>query len=191
MFRLMRNTHLILGLVFFFFAFIFAISSLAIIYRPWLPESRVEQTRIVQIEASRTGSPRALALELMRDHGLAGDLSQVREKEDLVKFQIARPGTLTYIEYVPGSSEVKVETHDSGWLETFVELHLNHGFHHDFLPANAWAVLSLLGSVALLLLGATGIYLWFCLHEERAIGSVLLVLGLIYGLTSLIWSRMV
>jgi hypothetical protein len=40
-------------------------------------------------------------------------------------------------------------------------------------------------------MGATGIYLWFCLHEERVIGSILLLLGLVYGLTSLIWARMV
>ena len=40
MFRLMRNLHLIFGLVFFVFALVFAVSSLVIIYRPWLPQSR-------------------------------------------------------------------------------------------------------------------------------------------------------
>ena len=191
MFLWMRNTHLILGLVFVFFALIFASSSLVIIYRPWLPDSRVDQTRTVQIDAANATSPRALALELMRNHGLSGDLRQVNESDDLVKFQIARPGTHALIEYVPGSSEVKIETRRWGWLEMFVQLHVNHGFHHEFLPASAWALLSLLGSIALLLLGGTGIYMWFVLHEERVVGSILLTLGLIYGLTSLIWSRMV
>lgn len=191
MFRLMRNIHLILGLVFFFFAFIFAVSSLVIIYRPWLPHSQVDQTRTVQIEASRGTSPRVLALELMRNHDLAGDLRQVNENADLIKFRISRPGTHADIEYVRGSSEVRIKTSRWGWLETFVQLHVNHGFHHEYLPANAWALLSLLGSVALLVLGATGIYLWFSLHEERVIGGIVLVLGLIYGLGSLIWTRMV
>lgn len=190
MFRWMRNTHLILGLVFVFFAFIFAVSSLVIIYRPWLPDNRVDQTRTVQVDAAKAPSPRDLALELMRNHGLSGDLLQVNESDELIKFRIARPGTHAHIEYVPGSSEVKIETRRWGWLETFVQLHVNHGFHHEFLPSSAWSLLSLLGSIALLLLGGTGIYLWFVLHEQRVVGSVLLVLGLVWGLTSLIWSRM-
>ncbi len=190
MFRLMRNTHLILGLVFFFFAFIFAASSLRIIYRPWLPDSRQDQEHTISIDAAKAASPRALALELMRNHGLAGDLRDIKESDGLMKFRIARPGTNAAVEYVPGSSEVKINTQRWGWQEMLVQLHTNHGFHHEFLPATAWALLSLLGSIALLLMGATGIYLWFCLHEERLIGSVLLVLGLVYGLTSLIWARM-
>ena len=75
-------------------------------------------------------------------------------------------------------------------LETTIQLHVNHGFWHDFLPANAWALLSFLGSAGLFLIGASGIYLWFCHHEERVIGSILLVVGLVYGITSLVLSRM-
>lgn len=191
MFQLMRNVHLILGLVFVFFAFIFAASSLRIIYRPWLSDSRQDQEQTIQIDAAKATSPRALALELMRNHDLSGDLRQVNESDGVMKFRIARPGTNAAVEYVPGSSEVKINTQRWGWQEMLVQLHTNHGFHHEFLPASAWALLSLLGSIALLLMGATGIYLWFCLNEDRLIGSVLLVLGLVYGLTSLIWSRMV
>lgn len=190
MFRLTRNIHLILGLVFFFFAFIFAVSSLVIIYRPWLPDTRADQTRTVQIEASRATSPRALALELMHHHNLAGDLRQVNENDNLVKLQISRPGTEARIEYVRRTGEVKIETRRWGWVETFVQLHVNHGFHHEFVPSNVWALMSLLGSIALLLLGVTGIYLWFSLHKERVTGGIVLAVGLIYGLTSLIWSRM-
>ena len=191
MFLWMRNTHLILGLAFFFFAIIFAVSSLVIIYRPWLPDARVDTEETIQIDAATATSPRSLALELMRNHDFAGDLRQVKEEDDLIKFQINRPGTHVNFEYVPGSSEVKLKTMRWGWTETFVQLHVNHGFHHDFLPASAWGALSLLGSIGLLLLGETGLYLWFVMNEDRAIGSVILVFGLVYGLTALIWSRMV
>jgi len=191
MFRLMRNTHLILGLVFFFFAFIFAVSSLRIIYRPWLPNDREDQKQTIQIDPANAASPRALAVDLMRHHGLIGELRDIKESDGLMKFLIMRPGTYARVEYVPGSSEVTINTQRWGWQETFVQLHTNHGFHHEYLPSSAWALLSLLGSIALLLMGATGIYLWFCLHEERVIGSILLVVGLVYGLTSLIWARMV
>lgn len=190
MFRLMRNLHLIFGLVFFVFALVFAVSSLVIIYRPWLPTGREDTEQTVKIAAENAGTPRALALEIMRSQDLAGDLRQIEQTEDGITFLIVRPGTRSEVEYSSSSGEAKIQTHRQNFLETLVQLHTNHGFWHDFLPANAWALLSLLGSIGLFLLGATGIYLWFCHHEERVIGSVLLVVGLVYGITTLVLSRM-
>ena len=190
MFLWMRNTHLILGLAFFFFALIFALSSLVIIYRPWVPDSRVDTEQTIQIDAAKATSPRALALELMRNHDFAGDLQGVREEDGVMKFRILRPGTHCNFEYTRGSDTVKVKTQRWGWTEFIVQLHVNHGFHHTFFPTSFWSALSLLGSIALLLLGGTGIYLWFCMNEDRVLGSILLVFGLVYGLTSLIWARL-
>jgi hypothetical protein len=189
MFRLMRNIHLILGLVFVVYALVFAISSLFIIYRPWLPETRQDSERTVRVAPAQAATPRALALELMRNHGLKGDLRQIEQTDEGMKFIVVRPGTREEIAYSPATGEATIQSHRQGFLEMTAQLHTNHGFWHDFLPANAWALLSLLGSIGLFLLGATGIYLWFCHHEERVIGSVLLGLGLIFSLTTLLLSR--
>jgi hypothetical protein len=189
MFRLMRNVHLILGLLFIVYALVFALSSLFIIYRPWLPETREDSERSVRIAPEQAATPRALALELMRNHGLKGDLQDIEQLGADMKFVITRPGTRSQVTYSPAGGEAKIETRRQGFLEMTVQLHTNHGFWHDFLPSNAWALLSLLGSIGLFLLGATGIYLWFCHHEERLIGGVLLVVGLIYSLTTLLLSR--
>ena len=189
MFRLMRNLHLIFGLVFFVFALVFAVSSLVIIYRPWLPRSHEDTERIVQVAAVEAATPRALALDMMRNHDLKGDLRDIEQTEDGMRFVVMRPGTRAEVVYSRGSGEAKIGTRRQGFLETLVQLHVNHGFWHEFLPSNAWALLSLLGSIGLFLLGATGIYLWFCHNEERVIGSVLLVVGLIYGITTLVLSR--
>lgn len=189
MFRLMRNVHLILGLVFIVYALVFAVSSLVIIYRPWLPQTRQDTERTVRIDSQQAATPRALAIELMRNHGLKGDLRDIEQNGQGMKFVVARPGTSAEVTYSPSSGEAKIQIRRQGFLEMTVQLHTNHGFWHDFLPSNAWALLSLLGSIGLFLLGATGIYLWFCHHEERVIGSVLLGLGLIYSLTTLLLSR--
>ncbi|MEX2303672.1 MAG: PepSY-associated TM helix domain-containing protein [Bryobacterales bacterium] len=190
MFRLMRNLHLIFGLVFFVFALVFAVSSLVIIYRPWMPQSREDSERTVQVSAAGAATPRALALEMMRNHDLQGDLREIEQTEDGMQFVIVRPGTRSEVAYSSSSGEAKIQTRRQGFLEMLVQLHTNHGFWHEFLPSNAWALLSLLGSIGLFLLGATGIYLWYCHHEERVIGSVLLVAGLLYGITTLVLSRM-
>jgi len=189
MFRLMRNVHLILGLLFFFYAMLFAASSLVIIYRPWLKPTHSEQEQTVRVAADRAQTPRDLALELIQNQGLKGDLRDIKQDGDAVRFVIARPGMRSEVKYSAATGEAKVRTRQEGFLETLVQLHTNHGFWHEFMPANGWSLLSLLGSVGLFLLGATGIYLWFYHHEERVIGFVILAVGLVYSLTTLVLSR--
>ena len=53
MFRVMRNVHLILGLLFFFYALLFAASSLVIMYRPWLKPTHSEQEFTVRLASER------------------------------------------------------------------------------------------------------------------------------------------
>src|SRR5262245_43595618 len=162
MFRLMRNVHLNLGLLFLFYAILFALSSLTIIYRPMLKLTRDSEERTVRVEAESALTPRALALELMQRHGMKGDMRDIKQQGEIVRFVIARPGTQSNVTYTPTNAEARIQTRREGFLETLVHLHTNHGFWHDFMPANAWALLSSLGSVGLLFLGVTGIYLWFC-----------------------------
>jgi hypothetical protein len=42
----------------------------------------------------------------------------------------------------------------------------------------------------LLLLGVTGIYLWFAHHSERLIGGIILGFGLLYGIVTLVLTRL-
>ena len=190
MFHLMRNVHLALGLVFTTMAMIFALSSLVIIYRPWLQQSVEESERTVRLEADAASTPRALARELMRTENLAGTLTQIEQEPSTIRFRIFRPGTEFRIEYARETREATIKTRRWGVLETLVQLHVNHGFWHELASVNAWSAFSLLASIGLLLLGATGIYLWFAHHEERLVGGVLLVLGLAYGLATLILTRL-
>ena len=190
MFQLMRNVHLGLGLVLVAMALIFALSSLVIIYRPWLPQSIEESERTVRIPAQAAATPRALARALMRSGGMKGTVSGIEEDSEAIRFRIFRPGSEFRIEYGRSTSEAKIELRRWGLLETLVQLHVNHGFWHEFAPTNAWAALSLLASAGLLLLGATGIYLWFAHYEERVVGGILLALGLTYGLATLVLTRL-
>ena len=108
MFLGMRNTHLILGLVFLVMVVIFAVSSLTIIYRPWLPTSKEDHERTIAIAAEQATTPRALALELMRNHGLKGDLLQIRQTDDEIRFRIARPGMHAQVQYSSATGEAKI-----------------------------------------------------------------------------------
>jgi hypothetical protein len=190
MFRLMRNVHLALGLLFVLMAVIFAVSSLVIIYRPWLGQSPQDSESKVQISREAAAAPRAAARELMAEHGLKGDLREINEDGDAVSFRIMRPGEAVEVHYSRSSGEATLKTTRHGALETMVQLHVNHGLWHEYAPSNVWAAISLLASLGLLLLGATGIYLWFAHHEERVIGAILLGVGLTYGIVTLVLTRL-
>ena len=186
----MRNIHLGLGLIFVLTALVFAVSSLVIMYRPWLKTQPANTETTVQLPPEAAANPRGLARLLMTSHGMRGDLSQIREKGGRVSFNIVRPGETAEVVYESSSGEAKIKTRRQGTLETLVQLHTNHGLHHEYLPANLWAAISLLCSTGLLLLGASGIYLWFQHHNERVIGGILLGSGLIFGLTTLVLTRL-
>ena len=190
MFRLMRNIHLGLGLIFVLMALIFAVSSLVIIYRPWLGSSPRVSESTVQLSLEAAASARAAARELMADRALKGDLRQIQENGDAVSFRIVRPGEVVEVKYGRSNREAKINVRRHGALETLVQLHTNHGMWHEYAPSNIWAAMSVLASVGLLLLGVTGIYLWFAHHSERLIGIILLGFGLSYGLITLILTRL-
>ncbi len=187
MFRLMRNTHLALGLAFFLMAVLFAFSSVIFIYRPWFPGDRQETAETVVLD--RGATPRAAALMLMRKHGLRGDLLNIKSGDGPSTFTIRRPGTHVNVEYTPATGEARLLTRRYNFYETIVQLHVNHGFWHDFLPSNLWAFLSLAVSIGLILLGATGIYLWYMLPRERTIGFILVAFGFLVPGAALVISR--
>jgi hypothetical protein len=189
-FRLMRNAHLATGILCAAMAAVFAVSSLVIIYRRWLPTEMSESELNVAVSPDRATTPRALALVLMREHGLRGELRQIEAKGEAMSFRIVRPGTEARVQYDPASGLAAIRTSRSGALQMLVQLHTNHGLWHEFLPSQAWAALSLLASIGLLLLGVSGLYLWFSFHEERVIGTVLLAAGLVYGLVTLTLTRL-
>ncbi|MCB9385543.1 MAG: PepSY-associated TM helix domain-containing protein [Bryobacterales bacterium] len=190
MFRLMRNVHLWLGLAFVLMAMIFAVSSLFSIYKPYI-ETKAEESEIqVRIPPEAASTPRAAARALMAEHDLAGDLRQIQQQDGKVKFRIVRPGESADVEYTAATGEGLVKRRRQGVLDTLMQLHTNHGLWHEYFPANAWSMIALLTSLGLLLLGLSGIYLWFVHNEERRIGTVLLGFSLIFGLVCLIMVRM-
>ena len=104
MYRWMRNTHLALGVAFFLMAVLFVFSSVVIIYRPAFPRDREETQAAIKLRQNATA--RDAALELMRDHGIRGDLMNVTAG-DSTTFDINRPGTHVKVEYFPATGEAK------------------------------------------------------------------------------------
>ena len=189
MFQFMRNTHLVLGVTFFLFSLLFVVSSLKLVYRDAFPGGRVESEETIAVPHAAAVTPRALALHLMESEGLAGELRRTDENDGEVQIRIVRPGTEINVVYPRATGQATVKSRRYNFFEALVQLHVNHGLWHDFWPSQVWSALTFLTSIALFLLGGTGIYLWFVNYQERVLGGAIFAVGLVWGLTALYLCR--
>ena len=190
MYRLMRNIHLILGLAALLFLGVYLISSVRFAHGRWFERDLTTTKSDIAVTADLAGSPRKLASWLMDERDMRGNLMQIQRKDfGAYSMIIRRLGTRYQIEGAPDRTAVTVTTQRQGWAGMIAGMHIGHGFWHDYWLHKVWAALALLSSLALLLLGASGIYLWFKTYDERRIGTALLLIGSAWAVTSLILVR--
>ena len=172
--RWIREIHLALGLFSCAFVLMYSISSLQMVHQ-WFSEEPTVETRELPVETS--GDGRAVARELMERHGLAGELSPVKETETGYEFRLFRTGRGHQVAYDRETRIATVTTRTFAWAQALGWIHRTAGFERNDWVGLGWSAFSVAVSASLLLLGASGIYLWFLLKRERLVGGVLLALG--------------
>ncbi|MEW5979842.1 MAG: PepSY-associated TM helix domain-containing protein [Acidobacteriota bacterium] len=190
MYRLLRNTHLLLGLFFFTFVLMFGVSSVRFSHRDWFPANAIESQTVLDVPSATPWEPRTLAADLMQSNGLRGGLQQIRDTADGFRFNITRIGTSHQIHYDRAKGQVRIETKVQPFMAMMNAMHQTFGMDHGYGWNNFWGFLMLLTTIALLLLSLTGIYLWFKMYKERLVGAVLLLVGLSYGVSLVVLMRM-
>ncbi|MEO8596229.1 MAG: PepSY-associated TM helix domain-containing protein [Candidatus Solibacter sp.] len=185
MYRLLRNTHLVLGLLLFWVVLMYGVSAAQMAHRV-----RIEQVVTERDVSAAAGlEARPLANLLMEREGLGGEMSAVTSRPGGYRFQFTRAGGNTVIQYDSATGKVHFRETQTGMLGVLNRLHHFHGLHNHTGRRNAWGWLVLFASLGLLALGATGIYLWFKLHTERVAGSLLLAANLVVSVALLIALR--
>jgi hypothetical protein len=188
MYRLLRNTHLLLGIAAFLFLMMYGVSAVQMAHSRWFSmKPTVSETRVT-LAPGTSDDPRAVTRAL-RSIGVRGDIGEVSSSDAGYKFDVARPGAYYQIEYARATREAKVRIQIAGFMAVLNRIHHLSGVGHDYAPLNAWGIMIGLISAGLILLGATGIYLWFMIHSERAIGVVLLSINLGICVTLLVLIR--
>ncbi|MDE0103015.1 MAG: PepSY domain-containing protein [Bryobacterales bacterium] len=190
MYRLMRNTHLVLGLVFALALGVYLLSSVRIAHQSWFTPNPTTSETSLAVDPDQAGTPRDLRRQLRQRHGLRGDLVQVRTDESAsYSFVVRRPGSSSHVHYELGASKATVSEERAGVTGLLLGLHFSYGVFHEDIAANLWGAVLFLTSLGLLAIGATGIYLWFKTQEERLAGCVLLAASLGFAATMLIGIR--
>ncbi|MBI3208665.1 MAG: PepSY-associated TM helix domain-containing protein [Candidatus Solibacter usitatus] len=186
----LRNFHLLAGLFSALMVLQYGVSTMFMSHRGWFGPPKMETTEVtINVSSETATSARALARELMDKHGLNGELRQGRETNTGYVLRIALAGFQHDVEYSRATGVARVKTQKRPARMTLTAIHQQGGLHHEHWVSNAWGALVGIVSVGLILLGLSGIYLWFKLRKERVVGTVLLVLSLAYSVSLMVMLR--
>jgi hypothetical protein len=187
LYKTIRNIHLFIGLVCCVFLAMYGVSAIQMAHSRWFnTKPRVTETQFL---LSPGLDARPAAQILMDRDRLRGEVREVKRNTGGWSFQIASTGTRHDVEYNSTSGKTRVRTSRTNFIGMLNRIHHASGLSHTFTPANVLGLLVALVSLGLIVLGATGIFMWFKLHRERLVGTVLLVCSLGYALTVLILIR--
>ncbi|MEE2657391.1 MAG: hypothetical protein VX733_02730 [Candidatus Latescibacterota bacterium] len=181
MHRLLRDTHLLVGLFLSTTVLVFGVSAIQFSHK-WFSAEPQRSEFPVSVDPLEATTPRALASYLLKTTDLRGNVSNIRQFDGgRIHLQVSRMGTVDDVDYVQGDTIAHVSRSYYPFISMLIWMHSTFGFDHEYTVHNVWGALMLLLSVGLLVLGATGVYLWFKMYKERLLGSVLLASSLVFG----------
>lgn len=188
LYRWLRNTHLVLGLFSSAFLLMYGVSAVQMAHNSWFaPNSQVTTSDVAL--APGISDARVVARELMDNHGLRGEIQLVAAKPDGLSFRVVRPGTTDEIRYDPATGATSIRETRPAFIGMLNRLHHAVGVDHDYWPMALWGVFIGITSAALFVIGLTGVYLWFTLHQDRIAGVVILAGSLAYTIPLLVMLR--
>src|SRR5215475_202251 len=186
-YRVIRDLHLYLGLFSSPFVLVFAISVFFLVHS-WLPRfgSVTSTKRVVPAlplpEGLQTLSGRPLIEALkpvLEKAGVRGEIGFVRHvvKEEKFVIPVIIPGRETTVSLSLRNGEATIQIRETGLADALVTLHKLPGQHGPAIRMNSfymkawrWAADSTV--YLILFITFSGIYLWYVLRSERAVGLI-------------------
>jgi hypothetical protein len=189
MYKTIRNIHLLLASFSLPFLIMYGISAVQMSHNRWFTMKPAVQERDVALPPGLTDA-RGIGRAVMdRDGTVKGEITNVQAAPAAVSLRIVVPGTVHDVKYDPASGSAHVKTIIAGVMGMLNRLHHWAGFYHEPASMKLWAAAVALVSAALLVIGATGIYMWFTRRPERRIGLVLLTINVVFAVTVMIMLR--
>jgi hypothetical protein len=186
-----RRLHFYLGLYFIFFIWLFSISGLVLNHGKWpfadfWPE-REETSSTHAIAIPVADGDLEAARALMSQLGIVGEVNSTERDPtgQEFKFQVTRPGQTVNVEadFAARSAEVK-EIRVNAWgvmsaLHHFTGVSMDDPERQrDWWLTTLWSIAMDAIALGLVLLVASGLYLWYRLKRKRALGLVAIAAGL-------------
>ena len=185
MYRTVRNLHLVLASLSLPFLIMYGVSAVQMSHSTWFETKPVVRERQMQLPP-RQADARAVARAVMEHDGsVRGEVTNIQNSAGGLALRIVVPGTVHEVRYDPASGLTQVKSSVAGVIGMLNRLHHWAGFWHETMPMKVWALAVAIVSAALLVVGLTGLYLWFTRRAERRVGLLLLGINVVFALTVL------
>jgi hypothetical protein len=182
MYKTIRNLHLLFASFSLPFLIMYGVSAVQMSHSSWFQLKPAVHERQMPLAAGQTDA-RVLAREIMdHDRTVRGEVSNVQTNERAINLRIVVPGTVHEVKYDRASGTAQVKTNVAGVMGMLNRLHHWAGFWHEPASMRVWAFAVAIVSTALLLIGVTGLYMWFTRRPERRVGLVLLGINVVFAL---------
>ena len=189
MYSTIRNLHLLLASIALPFLLMYGVSAVQMAHTGWfdMKPAVTEQTLAL---APGLADGRDVARAVMeRVPAAKGELQTVQATPAGFALRIVIPGTVNEVRYTRGTGATQLKTSVGGVMVMLNRLHHAAGFGHGATSLDLWGGAVAIVSVVLVLVGATGVWMWFLRRTERTTGAVLLAINLAFALTLILLIR--
>jgi hypothetical protein len=180
MYRTLRTLHLLLASFSLPLLAMYGVSAVQMTHNGWFDMKPT-------VHESRVSLPPGIAdartvargvMDRLRD--VDGELTSVQLSDTAVSLRLVVPGTVHEVRYDRASGVAHVKTSVAGFMGMLNRLHHFAGLWHEPVLLKIWGLVVFLVSLCLVLLGVSGMYMWFLRRSERRVGVVLLVVDVVF-----------
>lgn len=186
-----RKLHYYLGLYLLLFLWLFSISGLILNHPKWAAgqfwSKRKETIAERSIRSPAVASDAGIAADLMRQLAIVGEVSDVERDPAGAKFnfQVVKPGRVVRVaaDFTTGRAAV-TDIDLNAWgaldaLHKFTGVRMDRpNEERDWLLTRLWSLAMDALAIGLVILIASGLYLWYRLRQKRIGGIIALALGI-------------
>jgi hypothetical protein len=189
MYQTIRTLHLLFASLALPFLVMYGVSAVQMSHGSWFDMKPAVTERTLMLAPGQADA-RAIAREAMEHVPEArGELQNVQATPAGVNLRIVIPGTVHELRYDRATGDTRLKTSVGGVMVMLNRLHHLAGFGRDLTSMNLWGAAVVAVSIALLLVGATGIWMWFLRRTERTTGLALLAINLAFAVTMIVLIR--
>lgn len=177
MYSTLRTVHLLLASLSLPFLLMYGVSAVQMSHGAWFTLTPAVRESVLSLPPDLADARVVGREATARANDVRGELASVVIGDEMT-LRLVLPGTVHELRYRRQTGETRVTTSVSGAMGMLNRLHHAAGLWHEPRPLQLWGGAVAVVSVALLLLGASGIWMWFVRRSERRLGVVLLAMNL-------------
>lgn len=188
-YQFIRKLHLYIAFSVLSFVFMYFVSGFILIHEGWFLKSKpTTSTLQYAVHIPDTSSMDKIAAYVENKF----DIHAKREKAERnidgsPYFEYSKPGGSVAITILPGSAKAIVKTTQFSAAGTMVGFHKVHGYGGGWL-FNFYVLMMDLASIATILFGMTGLYLWYKLMRKKKKWGIIILTGSFgYTIMIILW----